>query len=270
MSTFFQIPLFNLSVLNNAEYLNFYRRFIGSIPKEEEGEDRPVIESLQIGDDPSPVNISAERIAAMEELLDKLADLNKKSQAKETTAEKADTDRKRDYVITYILNRIFKSNTLPLDSEQQAGQTLYNTANPYKGIGRLPMNQETEVIKGLLIDLAKPEFAEAVNTLGLQPYLDELRRLNEQFENLVAQESATRSLSSLNEDSKELRIQLDELYADAILLANATHVLAPTEVTQTFIRDVNSLIDEVRISRNLRKTGKKESAAGDDDRPLIP
>lgn len=274
MAHFFQIGKFDVSVLNNSEYQNFMSRFLKLIPMEETEVTNPDTD-ITYRITKSSVNISDDIIATMKSLLEKLTDLNKKSRALETTADRAETDRARDAVAAYILNRVLKSSSWLLEAERAAGKKLYNTITPYKGVGRLPANQETEVLKGMLLDLRKEEFSEAVTTLGLTSYLNELERLNTLFEDLVAKESATRSADSVNDDSKALRLQLDELYADSVILANATQALAPTTASETFVRDVNSLIDEVRLAYNRRRgttTGSDSSTdggSGTEDRPTI-
>lgn len=274
MAHFFQIGKFDVSVLNNSEYQNFMSRFLKLIPMEETEVTNPDTD-ITYRITKSSVNISDDIIATMKSLLEKLTDLNKKSRALETTADRAETDRARDAVAAYILNRVLKSSSWLLEAERAAGKKLYNTITPYKGVGRLPANQETEVLKGMLLDLRKEEFSEAVTTLGLTSYLNELERLNTLFEDLVAKESATRSADSVNDDSKALRLQLDELYADSVILANATQALAPTTASETFVRDVNSLIDEVRLAYNRRRgttTGSDSSTdggSGAEDRPTV-
>lgn len=274
MAHFFQIGKFDVSVLNNSEYQNFMSRFLKLIPMEETEVTNPDTD-ITYRITKSSVNISDDIIATMKSLLEKLTDLNKKSRALETTADRAETDRARDAVAAYILNRVLKSSSWLLEAERAAGKKLYNTITPYKGVGRLPANQETEVLKGMLLDLRKEEFSEAVTTLGLTSYLNELERLNTLFEDLVAKESATRSADSVNDDSKALRLQLDELYADSVILANATQALVPTTASETFVRDVNSLIDEVRLAYNRRRgttTGSDSSTdggSGAEDRPTV-
>lgn len=248
MARYYQISLFNLSVMNNSEYQNFLSRFLELIPEEENGS--------------SPVNIPSKDIAEMKELLEKLMDLNRKTRALETTDERRKTDRSRNTVAAYIKSRVLKSGSLILATERAAGKMLRSTVAPYKGVGRLPVNQKTEVLKGLLFDLRKEECAEAVATLGLAPYLDELERLNNLFESYVAQESTVRSAASLEADSRTLRLRADELYAGFIMLANATQVLTPSAESEAFIRDVSSLIDEVRIAYNLREKAPRKRRSG--------
>lgn len=247
MEPFYQIPKFDMKPLNNSEYQNFMRRFLSLIPASEGA---------------SPVNIPPENVAEMDALLGKMTELNRESRAWETTPEKKEADRERSSVAAYILGRVLKSGSLLLDAERAAGRALKNTINPYKGVGRLPINQKTEVIKGLVMDLRKEELQGAVETLGLKPYLDELERQNLRFEALVAQESETRSEMSLGENNVAIRAQINVLYTKCIMLANATQVLAPSAESEAFIRDVNSLVEEVRIAYNLRNKRQRRRRRG--------
>ncbi len=237
MELFYQIPRYDMRMLNNSEYQNFMRRFLALIPASRGA---------------SPVNIPSESVAEIETLLGKMTELNRESRAQETTPERKEVDRERSSVAVYILGRVLNSGSLLLEEEHAAGHALKNTVTPYKGIGRLPINQKTEVIKGLVMDLKKEEFQEAVETLGLKPYLDELERQNLRFEALVSQESETRSEMSRGENSVVIRAQINVLYTKCIMLANATQVLAPSAESEAFIRDVNSLVEEVRIAYRLR------------------
>ena len=237
MDSFYQIQRYDMRMLNNSEYQNFMRRFIALIPTSEEA---------------SPVNIPSEIVAEIEALLGKMTELIRESRAQETTPERKAVDRGRSSVAAYILARVLKSSSLLLEEERSAGRVLKNTVTPYKGIGRLPINQKTEVIKSLVMDLKKDEFQESVDALGLKPYLDELERQNLRYEVLVSQESETRSEMSLGENSVSIRAQINAIYTKCIMLANATQVLTPNAESEAFVRDVNSLVEEVRTSYNLR------------------
>ena len=237
MELFYQIPKCRIERLNNSEYQNFMRRFIALIPTSEGA---------------SPVNIPSEIVAEMEALLEKMTDLIRESRAQETTPERKEVDRGRSSVAAYILERVLKRGSLLGEKERAASRALKNTVTPYKGIGRLPINQKTEVIKSLVMDLKKEEFKESVDALGLRAYLDELERQNLRYEALVSQESETRAEMSLSGNNVSIRAQINTLYTKCIMLANATQVLTPSTESEAFIRDVNSLVEEVRTSYNLR------------------
>ena len=138
----------------------------------------------------------------------------------------------------------------------------------YVGIASLPVSQETAAIKGMLLDLRKPEFAEAVTTLGLTAYMNELERLNNLYEELVAKRSTARSAKSIGTDSRTVRQEMNSLYEDMNDLAFASNLLNGTDETAAFIRSVNTLIAETRTARNQRGNKKKgEGGGAGDGRP---
>lgn len=263
---------YSLHNLNSGEYVTYIARYLALLPLAEESgeEERPGELSLpsdeQLGA-PS-LKIPADMVARMRALLETLTDLNKETRSSIETEQAAKVEDDRDNVSTFIVNRVLDSSTLPLESEQKAGKQLFNSLKAYKGIANLPVSQETAAIKGMLLDLRKPEFAEAVTTLGLTTYMDELERLNNLYEELVAKRSAARSAKNIGTDSRTVRQEMNSLYEDMNDLAFASNLLHGTDETAAFIRDVNTLIAETRTARNQRGSKKKEEGGGgDDERP---
>lgn len=270
MGTFTRIDSYSLRNLNNAEYANFIDRFLALLPLADKPDDpeNPDVLSLQ-SDTPAQgapsLAIPAETVEQERALLEKLTDLNRETRSSAQTEQIAEAERGRDEVATFIIKHISGSSTLPLQAQKEAGKLMYNTIKVYEGIAKLPVSQETAAIKGMLVDLRKPEFAEAVATLGLQPYMVELERLNSLYEQLVSVRSAERSVKSTDAVSKEIRQQMDSLYDDMTDLAFASNVLNGTAETAAFVRDVNSLIAETRTARNQRGSKTKKEQGGDND-----
>ncbi|RHJ82896.1 DUF6261 family protein [Parabacteroides sp. AM08-6] len=270
MGTFTRIDSYSLRNLNNAEYANFIDRFLALLPLADKPDDpeNPDVLSLQ-SDTPAQgapsLAIPAETVEQERALLEKLTDLNRETRSSAQTEQIAEAERGRDEVATFIIKHISGSSTLPLQAQKEAGKLMYNTIKVYEGIAKLPVSQETAAIKGMLVDLRKPEFAEAVATLGLQPYMAELERLNSLYEQLVSVRSAERSVKSTDAVSKEVRLQMDSLYDDMTDLAFASNVLNGTAETAAFVRDVNSLVAETRTARNQRGSKTKKEQGGDND-----
>lgn len=272
MGTFLKFDPYSLHNLNSGEYATYISRYLAFLPlAEEQGEEeRPgelsLLNEPQLGA-PS-LKIPADMVAQMKALLETLTDLNKETRSSVDTEQIAKTEAGRDRVATFIVNRASDYSGLPLESEQNAGKQLYNKLKAYVGIANLPVSQETAAIKGMLLDLRKPEFAEAVTTLGLTTYMNELERLNNLYEEQVAGRSAARLASSIGTDSKTVRQQMNNLYEDMNDLAFASNLLHGTDETDAFIRNVNALIAETRTARNLRGSKKKEEGGGGgDERP---
>lgn len=277
MGTFLKLNSYSLHNLNNAEYVTFISRFLTLLPlAEADGEENRPGELSLLSDKPlgaPSLHIPADMVTRMKELLNTLTDLNKETRASVETEQIAQTEASRDRIATFIVNRVTNYATLPFEAELNAGKLLYNTLKPYAGIANLPVSQETAAIKGMMLDLRKPEFAEAVNTLGLATYMDELERLNNLYESQVAERSAARAAKNIGTDSKTVRQEMNSLYDDMSDLAFASNLLQGTDETAAFIRNANTLIAETRTARNQRgskKKGDSESGGnnnGDDERP---
>lgn len=142
----------------------------------------------------------------------------------------------RDTAGNYIVRRVLDYAKLPLAAERTAAQRMEPALRGYRDFANLPTAQETEVINGLLIDLAKPEFADSVVTLQLVIYIAELRRLNDRYAELAALRDKSRSVRTENVTSmlsSEAQDPLDDMCA----LANASSLLQPSEEARVFVRD---------------------------------
>ena len=104
---------------NNAEYLSFLRRFRALLPFPEQGGDRPEIESLSVNESNGvpALGVSAAQLTVLDAVIDQLTDLNNQSRISQETETLNDTDKQRDNVAVYALNRINNSATLPLQAE---------------------------------------------------------------------------------------------------------------------------------------------------------
>lgn len=267
MGTYLKFIEFSTNNFNNAEYLSFLRRFRALLPFPEQGSDRPEIESLSVDESNGipALGVSAEQVATLDAVISQLTDLNNQSRISQETETLNETDKQRDNVALYILNRISNSATLPLQEEREAGKYLWNIVKPYAKITYLPLNQETETIKGLLVDLRKPGNTSAVQALGLTTYLNELERLNNLYDSLAAQRVAER-LASSADNSKVVRVQGDDIYDDITSLAFAWSLTNPSDEATAFIRSVNALISDAKTAYNQRMGQKKKKEL---DRPEI-
>lgn len=155
---YIRVEEINLVRLANAEFMNFMERFLSLLPLEAEGEP----ESGVMG--APKVGITAEMITEAKGYLAQMNDLTRIPQMKAETKPKEEVDRKRDSLISLLFSRVKTSRSVPIEAESKAAEQLYIVISPYRGIGKLPYNQETEMIKGLLLDLRKLENSEAVRT----------------------------------------------------------------------------------------------------------
>lgn len=170
MGTFTLIPPMSLGNLNKAEKLSLLKRYMKLMPSGSDSESPDEISLL--ADSGVPVlNISAGQVTRMNGIIDELTELTMQASSSEETPEMQQVEADRDTAGNYIVRRVLDYAKLPLAAERTAAQRMEPALRGYRDFANLPTAQETEVINGLLIDLAKPEFADSVVTLQLAPYI---------------------------------------------------------------------------------------------------
>lgn len=251
---YIKVESINLAKLSYAEFINFMERFLALLPLEAE-------EAAEEGDPMGApkVGITAGQVTEAKTYLSEMNDLNRETRVKAETKSKAEIDRQRDALWTAIVQRILTSRNVPIQAESAAAEKLYIVVKPYTGMNRLPKNQQTETVKGLLTDLNKPEIQEAITTLGLENYIDELSACNEQYEALVKGADVARAVANLGNKSDALRRQLMDLYREMADFAFAANLLHETEESLYFLSGLNGLIRDVETAYNLRDKAKHTS-----------
>ena len=269
---YIKVESINLAKLSHAEFINFMERFLALLPLEAEG-------AAEEGDPMGApkVGITAEQVTEAKTYLSEMNDLNRETRVKVETKSKAEIDRQRDALWTAIVQRILTSRNVPIQAESAAAEKLYIVVKPYTGMNRLPNNQQTETVKGLLTDLNKPEIQDAITTLGLENYIDELSTCNQQYEALVKGADVARAAANLGNKSDVLRRQLTDLYREMADFAFATNLLHETEESIYFLSGLNGLIRDVETAYNLRDKAKHTSTTkpekgdkGDSGLELVP
>ena len=168
------IRILNLDIhsLNNAEYKNFMERFFKLIPlKAVSGEgDRPS-ELRLLGEEENMtsdfVGISDEDKATFNADMLLLTDVVNQSRTNDNTALLLNLDKRRDPLVSFIINTTSIGRKSSNPAYAQACISLYNILKPYRGIQNIPMQQETAQIKGMLNNHDKPENTQKIPLLHL-------------------------------------------------------------------------------------------------------
>ena len=260
MGTFTLIPPMSLGNLNKAEKLSLLKRYMKLMPSGSDSESPDEISLLADSGVPA-LNISAGQVTRMNGIIDELTELTMQASSSEETPEMQQVQADRDTAGNYIVRRVLDYAKLPLAAERTAAQRMEPALRGYRDFANLPTAQETEVINGLLIDLAKPEFADSVVTLQLAPYIAELRRLNDRYAELAALRDKSRSVRTENVTSKELSSEAQDLLDDMCALANASSLLQPSEEARVFVRDATHLFAQVRTAYKQRSKGTPSGPA---------
>lgn len=165
-------------------------------------------------------------------------------------------EKLRNKLLTFFLDYINTMSKSPVAQQQEAAESLDRVMKAYKDIRDKPHNQETQDIRGLVLDLAKEETAVHVSTLGLAQTVSDLRKANEDYESLTIGRAGSQQKEHLG-SAKPLRLEMAKQYNYFITLAKAISIAAPSEENAKFIADLNKLIEDTKTAYNLRKSTEK-------------
>ena len=135
MGNYKKINEVNLARFNNAEYLSFMNHVLDLANGNSGGGDSesPDEISLLTGSDGIPeLGLTKEFLDTYEADLLAMADVVDESRTSQETEQMALHDTNRDNLAIYIITRISRAGTLPLEAERDAGKYLYKIIKPYK------------------------------------------------------------------------------------------------------------------------------------------
>ena len=262
MGTYNIIPQFSLHRYNYAERLHILERLRERLlavknNTEEEGGDGPSIQALSTTGSVDALGITEEQMAKLDELIAIFRSATYESTANAMTAELEQTDEDRCRVVNYMVRRILDYNRLPMKAEQEAGKLMSVGIKPYNKFGDEPVTQRTHIIDGFLEDVRNPEYAEAVETLGISTYITEAEQLNEKYKELeVKRDSAAKERRIAVSPTEKLE-ETQDLLDDIFMMANAHSLVNPSDEATDFINEMNNILAKARADRNKRG-GKKE------------
>lgn len=239
---FLTIKSIGLTKLNNAEYLNLMIRLYEEITK--------------AGD--TNIGITQEYAQQFLNNIKILTDVLAKNRTNQDTATLQSLDQQRDNIWQHIITAIQNAQKSPINIEQEASKILIPALKPYINKTRIPMDQETQLIRGFLLDMNKPENKPHLATLNVSAAITELHRINEEFATLMA----SRALAQQDKlpSATTLRVTMDEQYKYITQKAYAMNITTPTEQSTAFIINFNIFIEETILAYNKRmiQGGKKE------------
>lgn len=245
-----KISTLSLFKLNNLEFTNFFHRF-RLLVRAKGAETTEGSATLPEADAALLESMDAD-IATMENIA-------RQSRISDETAQLDALDKQRDDYIVFITSSVASAALSPVEATRRAGTSLSNRLKPYVGIYRLPNQQETAAIVGMITDLRNAETSPHVTALHLDEAVAELERINNLYASLTEQRMQGRMSRTL-ENTKTVRLRLGEAYEEICTVIHATNVLAPTEATRTFIDQVNALISETSAAYNQRKAQAKKTS----------
>lgn len=264
---YLRIETIALSVLNNAEFLKLMRRIIFRIPRKASssgGEDLPEVQSADMEEISEEVYIDQELVDELEGYLDQMDELTRETTATLTTEELQKLEKQRDTLAGYIISTSLQATYLPIAEKSKAGKEIYIVVKPYQGIGKEPNEQETTLIKNMLGDIESHNLSSQMILLGLDDVAADLKRINDQYEELSAGRDKPKARQRVREKVKELRAAATEVYQEIADRAFAANLLHPTATTEEYVLDINNELLLAEENYNRRKKGDGDETSEDE------
>ena len=164
-----------------------------------------------------------------------------------------------------MLDRIKAAANSPIQAEREAGKLLQSDFGGYNGLEQLRVNDKSGVIAGMVAKFALPEYASAIQQLGIQPAIDELNRQNELYRSLASQRRDSVRKTRPEITTKEARAALSDLFEEIYDRAFATNLLDRSEEAKTFMERVNDRIDEM-----IARLNNSDAQRGDSQKTETP
>lgn len=259
MGTIIKIKELGLQQLNNAEFTEFMNRFRKLIPVQaSEEEERPGGLSVLTESETGYLGVTSEMLAAFDADMQALTDSVSRQRTDDRTKQKSLYEVSRGSCVTLYFTSLQTAMKSPIAATAEAGNILWTRTKDYRGIQRLPQQQETAQIRGLLFDLAKEENQTHVTTLHLEGLLEQMRETNEEFARL-SEESLTERAADTTEQTLIVRDRLAVQYDDISTTIFAFSVAEKNVDALTFVGNLNALVDETRTAYKRRSKGETES-----------
>ncbi len=208
------------------------------------------------------MHVSGEQLEGYVITVDDLTERSMEAQASTATGDTTALDVERDRLLSMLYFLVASGLLSAVAEEQAAAKTLDVILRVYKGIQGKAMDVETQMIRGLLVDLKKDEAAAAVTTLRLNEILTQLETVNDKFEEVKDVRVKDRQAKHLQVKTQDLRLLADTQLEEIQDLIRATGIIAATDPESAVLLGmVNDLIDGMNgVTRNFKTVFNQSTA----------
>ena len=208
------------------------------------------------------MHVSGELFEGYVITVDDLTERSMEAQASTSTGDTTALDVERDRLLSMLFFLVASGLLSAVAEELAAAKTLDVILRVYKGIQGKAMDVETQMIKGLLVDLKKDGAAEAVTTLRLNEILTQLEAANNKFEEVKEARVKDRQTKHLQVKTQDLRLLADTQLEEIQDLIRATGIIAATDPESAVLLGmVNDLIDGMNgVTRNFKTVFNQSTA----------
>ncbi|NOU18108.1 MAG: hypothetical protein HOO91_11190 [Bacteroidales bacterium] len=169
-------------------------------------------------------------------------------------------DRQRVRIWKAIYGRVKSTRLSPFENEAESAEIIMRVIKNFGKIHGLSFNECSSVISNLIASLTELANAIHLQKLGIEAWVDELRKENERFQNLFNDRNAEYA-SREQGNVRLVRRPVDLLYTCIVERVNATIVLGVAKpAVLKFASELNETIAYFRTTLHIRKGRSRERA----------
>lgn len=250
MDNFQRIKHISLGVLSNSEFSSHMSNTLIHILEANKG----VSDDENTSGCPA-LNIPGEILDEFSKDLDLLFDVLSETKAAIETPRLTSIDMERRRLFSFILQAIRSAKRNLKGAKNEAGTMLDRFARPVRKTVWSPGTQLLAHINSFIQDIRKEENEPYVNELQLTSHIDELEKLNQEYESLYIKRIKSQQ-ESQKEPPKQIRARLAKTYDKIILLAQSSNVIMPSEESLRFVGVMNRTVQDTVTAYRLRNKRK--------------
>lgn len=238
---YFSFKMPNWAKFNNAEAVGFLTNW----------------QSLVKATGVDALKCSEAVMAEYDEKVALLTDLVATAKASIYTEKIASADDKINQLVMYLFSAVKAQLKSPISSIKESAKVVQLAITPYKDAHKKSYQEQNQLVRGLLLDLAK--FPSDVVALALDSVVESLTLALAQMEVLLN----TRNQEQIDGDLGKVKDVRDEAFTllnGIMTTVLCHHTLTPSEATEAFFASANKMVEnaENALAHRLATTKKEE------------
>ena len=166
--------------------------------------------------------------------------------------------------MVYIFKSVRLQRQSPVEAVSKAANILYLQLKPYFGTQNSNHLAKGAYVEGLLLDINK--YTTEAQTLSLEPAINTLRSINEEYNQLWSKQ-LDESISRKLPPSREVRKHLDAIYREVSSYIQAAYILATKEEDKRMILALVKILNQITSDLNTtHKLSMSQKAAAEERR----
>lgn len=233
---------------NNGLHTQYHRELYRAVTKE----------------DAQRLHLAETLIKDWEKWIDIAIDVSRESTFSLFTKELTQKNKYRSHLMVYIFKSVRLQRQSPVEAVSKAANILYLQLKPYFGTQNSNHLAKGAYVEGLLLDINK--YTAEAQTLSLEPAINTLRSINEEYNQLWSKQ-LDESISRKLPPSREVRKHLDAIYREVSSHIQAAYILATKEEDKRMILALVKILNQITSDLNTtHKLSMSQKAAAEERR----